>query len=53
MLQTEPRTPSNDPDEEIRPTPWWAIAGAWLLVSAPLAYGLWETILKAINLFGG
>ena len=26
---------------------------AWLVVGTPLAYGLWQTILKAAKLFGG
>jgi hypothetical protein len=26
---------------------------AWLVVGTPLAYGLWQTALKAAKLFGG
>lgn len=26
---------------------------AWLVVATPLAYGLWQTVLKAAKLFGG
>jgi hypothetical protein len=26
---------------------------AWLVVGTPLAYGLWQTILKAVKLFAG
>jgi hypothetical protein len=29
------------------------VAAAWLVVGTPLAYGLWQTILKAAKLFGG
>ncbi|SDP09783.1 hypothetical protein SAMN04489867_1410 [Pedococcus dokdonensis] len=28
------------------------VALAWLVVGTPLAYGLWQTILKAAKLFG-
>ncbi|MEO5981411.1 MAG: hypothetical protein ABIQ13_03745 [Pedococcus sp.] len=29
------------------------VTAAWLAVGTPLAYGLWQTILKAAKLFGG
>lgn len=29
------------------------VAAAWLVVGTPLAYVLWQTILKAAKLFGG
>ncbi len=29
------------------------IALAWLLVGVPLAYGLWQTLVKASALFSG
>ncbi|GAB3079890.1 MFS transporter small subunit [Pedococcus soli] len=29
------------------------VTAAWLVVGTPLAYGLWQTILKAAKLFGG
>jgi hypothetical protein len=29
------------------------VALAWLLVGVPLAYGLWQTLVKASALFGG
>lgn len=29
------------------------IAASWALVGVPLAYGLYETVLRAANLFGG
>ncbi|MGA8979432.1 MAG: hypothetical protein WB473_09990 [Pedococcus sp.] len=29
------------------------VAATWLAVGTPLAYGLWQTILKASKLFGG
>ncbi len=30
-----------------------AITLAWLLVGTPLAYGLWQTVVKASALFNG
>jgi len=29
------------------------VAGAWALVGLPLAYGLWQTLVKASALFTG
>lgn len=29
-----------------------AVAGAWTLVGVPLAYGLWQTLIKAAQLLG-
>ena len=29
------------------------VAGAWALVGIPLAYGLWQTLVKASALFTG
>ena len=29
------------------------VAGAWALVGVPLAYGLWQTLVKASALFTG
>jgi hypothetical protein len=34
-------------------TPTGVVALAWLVVGVPLAYGLYETILKASKLFTG
>lgn len=28
------------------------IVAAWVLVGVPLAYGLWQTLVKAAQLFG-
>jgi len=32
--------------------PSWLLPVAWLLVGVPLAYGVYETVVKAIDLFG-
>jgi hypothetical protein len=29
------------------------IALGWVLVSVPLAYGIWQTLLKVVTLFSG
>lgn len=29
------------------------LAGAWALVGLPLAYGVYQTVVKASSLFGG
>ncbi len=34
-------------------TPTALIAAAWTLVGVPLAYGLYQTVKTAANLFGG
>lgn len=34
------------------PTSPLMVALAWLLVSVPLAYGLWQTLVKAAALLG-
>lgn len=34
------------------PTSALVVALAWLLVSVPLAYGLWQTLVKAAQLLG-
>jgi hypothetical protein len=36
-----------------RPTPTLLIVLAWLIVTMPLAYGLWQTLVKAFQLLGG
>jgi hypothetical protein len=36
-----------------RPTPALLIVLAWLIVAVPLAYGLWQTLVKAFQLLGG
>lgn len=53
QMENESSLGGSSPRTEFRATPRWAVAGAWLLVSTPLAYGLWETILKAVRLFEG
>jgi hypothetical protein len=35
------------------PTPTGLIAAAWTLVGIPLAYGLYQTVKTAIDLFTG
>jgi len=42
-MSTDPETPTN-------PT---LVTAAWLLVGTPLAYGLWQTLVKASALFTG
>ncbi|OYO11741.1 hypothetical protein CGZ94_15130 [Enemella evansiae] len=37
----------------VRPTPAFLVLLAWLAVGIPLAYGLWQTLLKASALFLG
>jgi hypothetical protein len=36
---------------EPRPGQWGLVALAWLLVGIPLAWGIWNTLLKAVALF--
>ena len=36
-----------------RPTSTVLVVLAWLLVGVPLAYGLWETVVEAMQLLGG
>jgi hypothetical protein len=35
-----------------RPTSALLIVLAWLIVAIPLAYGLWQTLVKAVQLLG-
>jgi hypothetical protein len=35
------------------PTPLLLVVLAWLIVAVPLAYGLWQTLIKAGQLLGG
>jgi hypothetical protein len=35
------------------PTSLLLVALAWLIVAIPLAYGLWQTLVKAGQLLGG
>ena len=41
-----------DERPSIARTPRWTIALAWLFVGAPLAWGVYETLKKALALFG-
>jgi len=36
-----------------QPTPPLLVVLAWLIVAVPLAYGLWQTLIKAGQLLGG
>ena len=36
-----------------QPTSLPLVVLAWLIVAVPLAYGLWETLIKAGQLLGG
>ena len=31
---------------------WWLVAAFWLLVTLPLAWGVWETLRQTAALFG-
>ncbi len=50
-MNTEERTtPMNDRPQK---SPPWLIALAWILVSLPLSWGLYQSILKSKPLFMG
>ena len=36
-----------------KPTSTLLITLAWLIVGVPLAYGLWQTLVRAAQLLGG
>ena len=40
-------------NEDTNPTSPVLVALAWLIVLIPLAYGLWQTLVKAGQLLGG
>jgi len=40
-------------DETTTTTSPFLVTLAWLLVGVPLAYGLWQTLVKASALFNG
>ncbi|MGY1801814.1 hypothetical protein ACI78T_00855 [Blastococcus sp. SYSU D00922] len=46
-------TPASPGNQQPTHTPAALIAFAWALVGAPLAYGLYQTVKTAANLFGG
>jgi hypothetical protein len=46
-------TASSSHDKGSARTPVGFIAFAWTLVGVPLAYGLYQTVKTAINLFAG
>jgi len=39
-------------DADTRPTSVLLVVLAWLIVGIPLAYGLWQTLVKAFQLLG-
>lgn len=43
----------SETDAHPRNTPAVLVLLAWLAVGIPLAYGLWQTLLKAAALFAG
>ena len=53
-MSTEQTTHTDDADEGgDRPSSAPFIALAWLIVAVPLAYGLYQTLVKAAQLLGG
>lgn len=40
-----------EPIGDARPTSGLAVFAAWVLVATPICYGLWQTLLKALQLF--
>ena len=51
MSTTDPTTSRPGPSGST--TPPVLVALAWLLVGVPLAYGLWQTLVRASALFTG
>ena len=45
--ETTPRRQTTQPTSPV------LVALAWLIVAIPLAYGLWQTLVKAGQLLGG
>ncbi|MET0997895.1 MAG: hypothetical protein ABWX73_04180 [Marmoricola sp.] len=43
---------STGTDADTRPTSVLLVVLAWLIVGIPLAYGLWQTLVKAFQLLG-
>jgi hypothetical protein len=41
-----------DSEAASKPTSLLLIVLAWLIVAIPLAYGLWQTLVKAFQLLG-
>lgn len=46
-------TQDNESTSTSTPTSPALVALAWLVVAIPLAYGLWQTLVKAGQLLGG
>ena len=44
---------TDDATYQPSPSSWILVAFAWLLVSIPLLWGIWETVKKAAALFRG
>ena len=47
---TPPSAPGSRPGSANAST-WWLVALAWLAVSIPLLWGIWQTVKKAAVLF--
>jgi len=45
-------TTSQHSDAADQPTSTMLVVLAWLIVAIPLAYGLWQTLIKAFQLLG-
>lgn len=46
-------SPANNPASNASTTSPILVVLPWLLVGTPLAYGLWQTVVKASALFSG
>lgn len=50
---SDAHTDEADTSSPDTPSPAVLVALAWLIVAVPLAYGLYETLVKAFQLLGG
>ena len=50
-MSTHPQH-SSDAEAADQPTSLLLVVLAWLIVAIPLAYGLWQTVVKAFQLLG-
>ncbi|MCW2761927.1 MAG: hypothetical protein JWR85_2128 [Marmoricola sp.] len=51
-MSTQPAEPTSHSGAADQPTSPLLVALAWLIVAIPLAYGLWQTLIKAFQLLG-
>ena len=51
LYQRRPLVPQPVPENEARATNWVTVVLAWLPVTLPLLWGIWQTIKKAAVLF--